>query len=242
MARHEPRSADDWFFEVLNAELKLIDRQFESAARQLIKYFDKGQSLLLKPLLCCLPLASVALRAHPEELAEQAHWCQEYAKVNAMGLRKIVKKHDKVYGNKEGQKFLQACWMNGNHGPSLAEDTFRCSICLDLLYKPLGLTCGHVFCTPCALGAAGMRNALGTTHAILQHIKPRAACPECRRTGVYLEAVQLKRAGQLIQKRWPEDFAKREEEENARLADMRRKLQEQRAAANDGSWGFVLPY
>ncbi|KAK9805249.1 hypothetical protein WJX72_008655 [[Myrmecia] bisecta] len=263
LALHTSQPLDDWFFDILDGELKLIDRQFETSARHLIKCFDKGQPLLL----CCLPLPSARLKARsPEELAEQAHWCQEYAQINAVGLRKIVKKHDKLYGNKRGQRFLQACWTAANRGratflhsplltelkaleamlepapPHCADEAFKCPICLDLLYKPLGLTCGHVFCTPCVFGAAGMRNALGTTFAILQHIKRDVGCPECRKTGVFTNAVRLKRAGQLIQKRWPAEVAKRAEEENARLADMRRRLQEQQAAANESFMGFTLPY
>ena len=46
------------------------------------------------------------VQAH--RLAEQAHWCREYAKVNAIGLRKILKKHDKKLGNSAGQQFLKA--------------------------------------------------------------------------------------------------------------------------------------
>ena len=42
-----------------------------------------------------------------ELLAKQAKWCREYAKVNAAGLRKIAKKHDKRVSGDAGQRFVQ---------------------------------------------------------------------------------------------------------------------------------------
>ena len=41
------------------------------------------------------------------DLAEQARCCQEYAEMNAQALRKIAKKHDKMFGLKTGQQFVQ---------------------------------------------------------------------------------------------------------------------------------------
>ena len=41
------------------------------------------------------------------DLAAEASWCRRYATVNATGLRKIAKKHDKYTRNSAGQQFLQ---------------------------------------------------------------------------------------------------------------------------------------
>lgn len=41
-------------------------------------------------------------------LAQQAYWCMKFAKANAVALRKILKKHDKVARNLRGRQFLQA--------------------------------------------------------------------------------------------------------------------------------------
>lgn len=42
-----------------------------------------------------------------EELAAASAWCRQYAIVNAAGLRKIAKKHDKYCGGSAGSRFLQ---------------------------------------------------------------------------------------------------------------------------------------
>lgn len=44
-----------------------------------------------------------------EQLAQEAEWCRRYAAINSVGLRKIIKKHDKHCGNRKGYEFLQAC-------------------------------------------------------------------------------------------------------------------------------------
>lgn len=40
-------------------------------------------------------------------LAQRAYWCRKYARVNAIALRKILKKHDKLCNNRRGHAFLQ---------------------------------------------------------------------------------------------------------------------------------------
>ena len=40
-------------------------------------------------------------------MAKQAEWCRQYAKVNAAGLRKIAKKHDKRVSSDAGHRFVQ---------------------------------------------------------------------------------------------------------------------------------------
>ena len=51
------------------------------------------------------------------------------------------------------------------------------------MFQPLGLECGHRFCADCALTCAGKGRALGSVRAILDHVHPEAACPECRTPG-----------------------------------------------------------
>ena len=71
----------------------------------------------------------------------------------------------------------------------------------EAMYQPLGLECGHKFCADCAFGAVGKGNALGTVRAILDHVDPDSACPECRTKGVYIHAMELKETEKLIKKR-----------------------------------------
>ena len=72
----------------------------------------------------------------------------------------------------------------------------------EAMYQPLGLECGHKFCADCAFSAVGKGNALGTVRAILDHVNPDAACPECRTKGVYVFAVELKETEKLIKQRY----------------------------------------
>ena len=39
----------------------------------------------------------------------KAEWCRRYAQINAVGLRKILKKHDKLCKNKLGNTYMQVC-------------------------------------------------------------------------------------------------------------------------------------
>ena len=60
--------------------------------------------------------------------------------------------------------------VGGAAGPSAAEsssDMLKCGICLDTLYKPVGLACGHVFCRDCLLQTAGILKE-GATFADLR--------------------------------------------------------------------------
>ncbi len=48
-----------------------------------------------------------------ERLAQEAEWCRRYAAINSVGLRKIIKKHDKRCANRLGYDFLQARARSG---------------------------------------------------------------------------------------------------------------------------------
>ena len=54
---------------------------------------------------------TVVIRNHAQEdeLAEHALWCRRFASVNATGLRKIAKKHDKYAHNDAGKQFVRVC-------------------------------------------------------------------------------------------------------------------------------------
>lgn len=93
-----------------------------------------------------------------------------------------------------GHKFCADCAFS-----AVGEATMPCTRSLisrsvlvqpqEAMYQPLGLECGHKFCADCAFSAVGKGNALGTVRAILDHVDPEAACPECRTKGVYVRAI-----------------------------------------------------
>jgi len=108
-------------------------------------------------------------------------------------------------------------------GPALGpfrDDDLRCPICLDLMYKPVGLGCGHKFCRTCALESAGFGRVSGAFRNVITYIPPRTPCPQCRQTHVYKGAVSLKEVGALIRNRYPEQWDERRLQE---LQEMNRQ-------------------
>jgi len=117
-----------------------------------------------------------------------------------------------AHGAASGPQRSAAGSSGGGLGP-FAEDDLRCSICLDLLYRPVGLGCGHKFCRACALEAAGFGHIYGTFRNVISYIPARTPCPHCRQTHVYRSAVSLKEVGLLIRSRFPEHWEERHMEE-----------------------------
>ncbi|OWM82620.1 hypothetical protein CDL15_Pgr002195 [Punica granatum] len=127
----------------------------------------------------------------------------QYITINAIAIRKILKKYDKVHGSTNGENFrskmrakhlelLQSPWLielgaffmnirgsnaersQGSNQYSFDFDAARpvmtmsllesaeleydltCAICLDTVFNPYALSCGHLFCKLCARSAASM--------------------------------------------------------------------------------------
>eukprot|EP00250_Pteridium_aquilinum_P003183 c13505_g1_i1 orf=668-1624(-) len=68
-----------------------------------------------------------------------------------------------------------------------------CSICLEIVYEPVALRCGHIFCFKCACSAASVSTVNGFKKA-----KKNAKCPLCRESGVYSNAFHLRELDILI--------------------------------------------
>lgn len=96
---------------------------------------------------------------------------------------------------------------------SYEESDFKCPICLELMYRPVGLSCGHKFCRQCALDAAGFGKVFGAFRNIISYIPARVTCPECRQAKAYKGAVSLKELGFLIRDRYPKEYAERRNDE-----------------------------
>ena len=60
---------------------------------------------------CRVSSAEEHLWLQDRSLADQAHWCREYAKVNAVALRKILEQHDMMLRNGAGQELLQVTFV-----------------------------------------------------------------------------------------------------------------------------------
>ena len=68
------------------------------------------------------------------------------------------------------------------------------------MYKPLGLGCGHKFCTECVLSVVRVEGAdlLKPLRRILADVPHGTACPQCRQRAVFYNAVELKKLGAFI--------------------------------------------
>lgn len=183
-----------------------------------------------------------------------------YALINAIAMRKILKKYDKIHYSKQGQVFksqaqsknieiLQSPWLcelmafrinlqeknaNTRNAPALfdgyslilkdekpylscelfdsvkLELDLTCSICLDTVFDPVSLTCGHIFCYMCACKAGSVTIVDG-----LKAASPKEKCPLCREAGVYEGAVHLEELNILLSQSCPEYWAARLQSERA---------------------------
>jgi len=194
------------------------------------------------------------LDGNREAMIQEGQMLVNYASMNALAVRKILKKYDKVHSTKEGGLFqgrllamrsellkspylveLGALHLNlsvaeqetislnemvgefscdfESSSPTLTccllgsaklDFELTCSICLETIFDPVALGCGHIFCNSCACTAA----------SVLAHEGPKTAscsakCPLCRQAGVYVDAVRLKELCLLVKNRCPEYWKER---------------------------------
>lgn len=92
-----------------------------------------------------------------------------------------------------------------------------CSICLEIVFEPVALKCGHIFCFKCACSAASVSAVNGFKKA-----KRSAKCPLCRESGVFTSAIHLRELNILI-KRSCKDYCKKrfQRERKERLKQMK---------------------
>lgn len=130
-------------------------------------------------------------------------------------------------------------------GHASSREDATCPICLDLLYDPVALACGHQFCSRCAISAAGH----ATTPKVqryrdLQLVRTRdAVCPICRaqfvaqgEVGVFEAGAELPHVGQLIKHRFPQEWQERHAEavaEQAKRAPARKWFNKEPVSAFD---------
>ncbi|KAF8111547.1 hypothetical protein N665_0074s0077 [Sinapis alba] len=188
-----------------------------------------------------------------------------YALINAVAIRKILKKYDKIHESSQGQAFktqvqkmrieiLQSPWLcelmafhinikesQKESGAVLASppsllfggcsfvfddgkpflscelsDSVKvdidltCSICLDTVFDPISLTCGHIYCYMCACSAASVNVVDG-----LKTADPSEKCPLCREVCVYNGAVHLDELSILLKRSCREYWEERRKTERA---------------------------
>ncbi|KAF3581602.1 hypothetical protein DY000_02035599 [Brassica cretica] len=220
---------DQMFFEELMKEASDIAGCFKSRVRHLLHlHVATGMQRYMMRLRRCFT-------DEKQALIHEGHILIQYITMNAIAIRKILKKYDKVHGSENGKNFtlkmraeriellhspwlieLGAFYLNsgldkvGNFKNSfgriscenLNEDQpvmklmlpnsielefdLVCAICLETVFNPYALKCGHIFCKACACSSASVMIFQGVKAA------PQCSkCPICREVGVYAEAVHM---------------------------------------------------
>ncbi|XAR69836.1 Ubiquitin--protein ligase [Bertholletia excelsa] len=205
-----------------------------------------------------------------QSLVQEGKMLFEYITMNAIAMRKILKKYDKVHSSENGRKFkskmhakhmeiLQSPWLielgafcinfNEQHGGQ-SDELFRpfsyhfdsteavmtfllpdsmtleynlnCAICLELVFNPYALSCGHLFCKSCACSAASVFIFQG-----LKTANSQSKCPVCREAGVYGNAVHMLELDRLLKKRCKEYWKERMAEERAQMVKQSKEFWDQ---------------
>lgn len=367
------------FMADLQVQVRDINRLFETTASKIAasqtatqrKQTGRLARHLKLSVLAGLTAAGKEKRQQADrQLADDAHWCREYAKINAVALRKILEQHDRIMHNNSGQHLLQACWddnfngrhlfqrtdflhsplldelkaletrvqaefsvnvpsalvvdrlkqldeanghnaqagiddqtdnglmsertghvhsatkqsivrqwldgaddqavpsdgLNGNDGESafgsnnggqwsgapilskasmslkktkaaiMTDDEiddydWTCQGCLNILYCPFGLKCGHELCKICALRCAGMAACLGDPVKLLANAPDQAKCPECQQESMFSGAIYLNQVDQMVKERFPVQWLGRQADDKQRTAILRQLQPEQEPAA-----------
>ncbi|XP_004290787.1 PREDICTED: probable E3 ubiquitin-protein ligase BAH1-like 1 [Fragaria vesca subsp. vesca] len=244
LAVHDPRTCPDHcpvcdgsFFPSLLNEMSDVVGFFNQKAQKLLEYHLASGFRKYMLLFKGKPQGNhVALIQEGKDLVT-------YALINAIAIRKILKKYDKIHYSKQGQAFksqaqsmhieiLQSPWLcelmafhinlrrsniksrkrpalfegcsliMNDEKPTLTCELFdsvkvdidlTCSICLDTVFDPVALTCGHIFCYMCACSAASVTIVDG-----LKAAESKEKCPLCREAKVYQGAVHLDELSFLI--------------------------------------------
>ncbi|CAN0927463.1 Probable E3 ubiquitin-protein ligase BAH1-like 1 [Linum grandiflorum] len=225
---------------------------FSSRARRLLHlHMARGmQGYVLRVRQC--------FRDDKLAMAEEGRMLMEYVTMNAIAIRKILKKYDKVHSSVNGNIFkskmraehielLQSPWLielgalllnfNGLNGGRFSEFcghfscdldasepvmkltlpnsvtieySLTCAICLEMVFHPYALSCGHLFCKSCACSAAFVPIFLG-----LKQATPDSKCSICREVGVYQNAVPMTELDLLLKRRCRENWKERMAAERA---------------------------
>ncbi|CAN8311036.1 unnamed protein product [Cochlearia groenlandica] len=247
---------DGTFFPELLKEMEDVVVWFNDNAQKLLElHFDSG-------FRNCLTLFKSNNRKRNHLcLIQQGKDLVNYALINAVAIRKILKKYDKIHESRQGQAFktqvqkmrieiLQSPWLcelMAFHinlketqkesvsvlaspalfdGCSLIFDDGKpllscelsdsvkvdidltCSICLDTVFDPIALTCGHIYCYMCACSAASVSVIDG-----LKTANPSEKCPLCREDCVYRGSVRLDELSILLKRRCKEYWEERRKTE-----------------------------
>ncbi|XP_058105740.1 probable E3 ubiquitin-protein ligase BAH1-like 1 isoform X2 [Magnolia sinica] len=229
---------DQMFFSELTKEASAIAGCFSSRVRHLLHlHVSTGLLRYMWRLRHCFT-------DDQQTMVKEGQLLIEYVTMNAIAIRKILKKYDKVHCSVNGRNFktkmqakhielLQSPWLielgafylncrgsdDGESGQFFSkfscdlsdtrsvmtltlsdsvklEYSLTCAICLDIVFNPYALSCGHLFCKGCVCSAASVLLFEG-----LKAAHPESKCPICRAVGVYADSVHMTELDLLLKNR-----------------------------------------
>uniref|UniRef100_A0A453LPJ5 RING-type domain-containing protein n=1 Tax=Aegilops tauschii subsp. strangulata TaxID=200361 RepID=A0A453LPJ5_AEGTS len=188
-------------------------------------------------------------------MVQEGRLLVNYVTMNAIAIRKILKKYDKspwlielgafhlncdssdidepVGFFKNGFFKNFSCDLTGTQpvmtmaiSETIKYDySLTCPICLDTLFNPYALSCGHLFCKGCACGAASVYIFQGVRSA-----PPEAKCP----VGVFAHAVHMNELDLLIKTRCKDYWRCRLREERTEMVKQSKEYWESQAMLSMG--------
>ncbi|KAK4581887.1 hypothetical protein RGQ29_025158 [Quercus rubra] len=223
---------DQKFFSELMKEASEIAGCFSSRVRHLLHlHVATGMQRYVLNLRRCF-------RNDQQAMVLEGWMLIEYALMNAIAIRKILKKYDKIHGSVNGRNFksklraehvelLQSPWLiqlgafylnsNGSDDGDFKEfsSNFSCDFNAnppDIVFNPYALSCGHLFCKSCACSSASVVLFDG-----LRTASPKSKCPICREVGVYAKAVHMLELDMLLKRRCKDYWKERLTAERAEM-------------------------
>ncbi|KAJ9555124.1 hypothetical protein OSB04_009738 [Centaurea solstitialis] len=257
---------DEMFFSELKTEASKMDDCFSLRVGKLVNlHLTSGMQRFIS---CFFQW----VKDDQQTLMDKGWMLIQFVVMNAIALRKILHKYDKVHKSSNGTKFksklvaerleitqspwlieLLAFYMNLNGSNSVTsnklfgplsfdlnitdeeslltvmlpnseklEHDLTCAICLDIVFQPYALRCGHVFCKSCACSAASVLIIEG-----LKSASQEARCPLCRENGVYANAVCMSELASLLQERCKERYKARVIEEREKVVKQTKEYWEE---------------
>nr|GMD46328.1 probable E3 ubiquitin-protein ligase BAH1-like [Ipomoea batatas] len=109
------------------------------------------------------------------------------------------------------------------------EYSLKCAVCLDFVFNPYALGCGHLFCKSCACRAASVMIYDG-----LKAASKESKCPICRQVGVYTNVVHMVELDLLLKRRFRKLWKERLVSDRAEALKQSRLFWELQTRYNEG--------